>query len=43
MTMIAASLHQGTFPPALYDEAKRDGWFVISMKDAWKRIFNWEE
>ncbi len=29
----------GTFPQALYDEAKRDGWFVISMKDDWKRIF----
>jgi phosphoglycolate phosphatase-like HAD superfamily hydrolase len=29
----------GTFPQALYEEAKRDGWFVISMKDDWKRIF----
>jgi phosphoserine phosphatase len=29
----------GTFPQALYDEAKKDGWFVISMKDDWKRIF----
>ncbi len=32
----------GTFTPALYDEAKRDGWFVISMKDDWKRIFAFE-
>jgi phosphoglycolate phosphatase-like HAD superfamily hydrolase len=29
----------GTFPPALYDEAKRDGWTIISMKNDWKRIF----
>ena len=29
----------GTFTQALYDEAKKDGWFVISMKDDWKRIF----
>ena len=29
----------GTFPQALYDEAKKSGWFVISMKDDWKRIF----
>jgi hypothetical protein len=27
------------FHQALYDEAKKDGWFVISMKDDWKRIF----
>ena len=29
----------GTFTQALYDEAKKDGWTVISMKDDWKRIF----
>jgi len=29
----------GTFTQALYDEAKKDGWFVISMKNDWKRIF----
>jgi phosphoglycolate phosphatase-like HAD superfamily hydrolase len=32
----------GAFPQALYDEAKNDGWFVISMKDDWKRIFSFE-
>ena len=32
----------GTFPQALYDEAKKDGWYVISMKDDWKRIFAFE-
>jgi len=32
----------GTFTQALYDEAKRDGWIVISMKDDWKRIFVFE-
>jgi phosphoglycolate phosphatase-like HAD superfamily hydrolase len=29
----------GTFTPALYDEAKKNGWTVISMKNDWKRIF----
>ena len=29
----------GTFTQALYDEAKKDGWTVISMKKDWKRIF----
>jgi hypothetical protein len=23
----------GTFPQALYDDAKKDGWIVISMKN----------
>ncbi len=32
----------GTFTQALYDEAKKDGWIVISMKNDWKRIFSWE-
>ena len=29
----------GTFPQSLMDEAKKDGWSVISMKTDWKRIF----
>jgi phosphoglycolate phosphatase-like HAD superfamily hydrolase len=29
----------GTFTQALYDEAKQQGWTVISMKNDWKRIF----
>jgi hypothetical protein len=29
----------GTFTQALYDEAKKDGWFVVSMKNDWNRIF----
>jgi phosphoglycolate phosphatase-like HAD superfamily hydrolase len=33
----------GTFTPALYDEAKKDGWVVISMKRDWKRIFSFDE
>jgi len=32
----------GSFTPALYDEAKRNGWTVISMKNDWKRIFAFE-
>jgi phosphoglycolate phosphatase-like HAD superfamily hydrolase len=29
----------GTFTQALYDEAKKNGWSVISMKNDWNRIF----
>ena len=29
----------GAFTQDLYDEAKKDGWIVISMKNDWKRIF----
>jgi phosphoglycolate phosphatase-like HAD superfamily hydrolase len=32
----------GTFTQALYDEAKKAGWTVISMKSDWKRIFAFE-
>ena len=27
----------GTFTQALYDEAKKNGWTVVSMKNDWKR------
>jgi phosphoglycolate phosphatase-like HAD superfamily hydrolase len=33
----------GTFTQALYDEAKKQGWVVISIKSDWKRIFSFEE
>jgi hypothetical protein len=29
----------GAFTQALYNEATKDGWLVISMKNDWKRIF----
>ena len=32
----------GTFTQALYDEARKNGWTVISMKNDWKRIFAFE-
>ena len=32
----------GTFTQALYDEATKKGWIVISMKDDWKKIFAFE-
>jgi phosphoserine phosphatase len=32
----------GTFTPALYDEAKKNNWTVISMKNDWRRIFSFE-
>lgn len=33
----------GTFPQALFDEARRSGWIVISMKNDWKRVFPFEK
>jgi hypothetical protein len=33
----------GTFTDALMAEAKQKGWVVISMKNDWKRIFEWEQ
>src|SRR6266566_1813504 len=33
----------GAFTQALHDEAKKDGWTVVSMKDDWKRIFAFEK
>ena len=32
----------GAFSQALYDQAKKQGWTVISMKDDWKRVFAFE-
>ena len=29
----------GAFTQGLYDQAKKDGWTVVSMKDDWKQIF----
>jgi phosphoserine phosphatase len=33
----------GTFSQALMDQAKRNGWVVISMKKDWKRIFSFHD
>jgi len=33
----------GAFSQALYDEATKDGWVVISMKDDWKTIFSFDK
>jgi hypothetical protein len=33
----------GAFSQALYDQAKKQGWTVISMKTDWKRIFAFEQ
>ena len=30
-------------PRALYDEAKKRGWVVVSMKDDWKRLFPFDQ
>jgi phosphoglycolate phosphatase-like HAD superfamily hydrolase len=32
----------GAFTQALYDEAKKRGWVVISMKKDWQKIFTWK-
>ena len=32
----------GTFTQALYDEAMKQGWVVISMKKDWKRVFSFD-
>jgi hypothetical protein len=32
----------GAFTQTLYDQAVKDGWFVISMKRDWRRIFAFE-
>ncbi len=32
----------GTFTQALYDEAMKQGWVVISMANDWKRVFSFE-
>ncbi len=29
----------GAFTQALYDQTKKDGWTVVSMKDDWKNVF----
>jgi phosphoglycolate phosphatase-like HAD superfamily hydrolase len=31
-----------TFSEALMTQAKRSGWYVVSMKNDWKRIFAWQ-
>ena len=35
--------HVGTFSDALFAEANKNGWIVISMKDDWKRIYPFEK
>ena len=32
----------GAFTQALFDQAKKQGWVVISMKNDWNKIFAWE-
>jgi hypothetical protein len=32
----------GVFPPALDEQAKKNGWTVVSMKNDWKRVFPFE-
>ena len=42
-TPSAISKCSNTPTQALYDEAKKQGWTVISMKNDWKRIFAFEK
>lgn len=32
----------GAFPQALYDQAKKEGWTVVSMKNDWRQVFPFE-
>jgi hypothetical protein len=33
----------GAFTPALYEQTKKDGWTVVSMKGDWKQVFAFEQ
>ena len=33
----------GTFTQTLYDEAKKKGWIVVSIKTDWKRVFSFDK
>jgi hypothetical protein len=33
----------GAFTQAVYDEAQKEGWTVVSMKDDWKQVFPFEQ
>jgi haloacid dehalogenase-like hydrolase len=33
----------GAFPQALYDQAKKEGWTVASMKNDWSQVFPFEQ
>jgi hypothetical protein len=33
----------GAFTPALYAQAQKAGWTVVSMKNDWKQVFAWEQ
>ena len=33
----------GAFTQALYDQAQREGWTVVSMKDDWKQVFPFKQ
>jgi hypothetical protein len=32
----------GAFTQALSEQAEKNGWTVVSMKNDWKKIFAWE-
>ena len=38
-----ADVKLGAFTPALYEQTKREGWTVVSMKDDWKQVFAFEQ
>jgi hypothetical protein len=33
----------GAFTPVLYEQAMKDGWTVVSMKNDWKQVFAFEQ
>lgn len=38
-----AAAQVGSFPQSLYEEARQQGWTIISMKNDWKRVFAFDE
>jgi hypothetical protein len=40
---VAPEARIATFTQALYDEAKKKGWTVVSMKNDWKSIFSFDK
>jgi hypothetical protein len=42
-SILPIAIEFGTFTQVLYDEAKKQSWTVISMKNDSKRILAWEQ
>jgi len=49
LVLLVLSIHANAqtaplaFTQSLHDQAKNKGWFVVSMKNDWKRIFAFDQ